>query len=406
MPNKQQQEARFQLFAEAERFRQDLIAGGSIDKLLTDLETVPSRINGTRTTDVEPGSIVQVQRQERTSPTPVDDGDRRLRSDDSDARLGPKTTGLAVEARIHMTHIPVALIPTFEPEDRPLVSVRVARTDTQQPRRLGIRCEVVGYSAPFEQTVELVDDETDKTLRILPTFFVEQGRFGPVRATIQVEVTELDLQFVELRQAFRVWLLPRTTTVLSQKDPSTGVWTDLYEYLACWVTPDAPAVMRLLRVAADHAPDNKIVGYQVDAPGVQAQMKAIFDAAKAQGLVYVNSVVAAGANDAFVQRIRTPTESIENQAANCIDGTVLFASLLEAASLQPGIVLIPGHAFVAWRTSKDGAWSFLETTLTGYKTFEDAVEDARRTYAFFERAGDAHIFDVAQLRSRGILPLS
>ena len=45
-----------------------------------------------------------------------------------------------------------------------------------------------------------------------------------------------------------------------------------------------------------------------------------------------------------------PRESLADKEANCINGTVLFASLLEGISMSPAIVLVPGHAFLAWET--------------------------------------------------------
>ena len=74
-----------------------------------------------------------------------------------------------------------------------------------------------------------------------------------------------------------------------------------------------------------------------------------------------------------MQRVRLPREALENKSANCLDGTILMASLLEAASLNPGIVLIPGHALLAWETNDhSNQWDYLETTMIGTQDFETA----------------------------------
>ena len=73
------------------------------------------------------------------------------------------------------------------------------------------------------------------------------------------------------------------------------------------------------------------------------------------------------------QRIRLPRESLRDRMANCIDGTVLVASLLEAMSLNPAIVLVPGHAFVSWETWPDsGEWRYLETTMISSHDYDAA----------------------------------
>jgi hypothetical protein len=74
------------------------------------------------------------------------------------------------------------------------------------------------------------------------------------------------------------------------------------------------------------------------------------------------------------QRVLHPQDALAHKTANCIDGTVLFASLLLRAGLQPVIVLVPGHAFLGWRTWSDAQeYEFLETTKLGAASFADAL---------------------------------
>jgi hypothetical protein len=45
---------------------------------------------------------------------------------------------------------------------------------------------------------------------------------------------------------------------------------------------------------------------------------------------------------------------------------VLFASLLEGISLNPALIILPGHALVAWETwDQSEEWDYLETTMIG-----------------------------------------
>ena len=77
------------------------------------------------------------------------------------------------------------------------------------------------------------------------------------------------------------------------------------------------------------------------------------------------------------QRVRLPSESLTGGQANCIDGTVLMASLLEGFSLNPAIVVIPGHAFLGWETWPNShVWRYLETTMIGTNNFQEACESA------------------------------
>ena len=328
--------------------------------------------------------------------------------------LGPATTGVDVQVLLRQSHIPTGIVHLLNAEERPLVTFSITYTGDEYVR-LRLESFVEGYSARVIDTVEMSSDDHIE-INQLPTFFPD--RIQPVtemtRATLHIRIDDLD-GATEQQSTFPIWLLPRTSAYLGVTDPSTGEWIDLTRMLAAWVTPNAPAVMKLVRSAADVHPEGRIVGYQVDAEGIEAQVKAIYDALKAEDIVYVNSVLSFGATEGECsQRVRLPRESIENRSANCIDGTVLMASILEAASLNPGIVLVPGHAFLAWETQDgNGQWDFLETTMIGSHDFE-AAHKAGRTLADRHRAqaerldkpGHFRLLSLPALRTRdGVTPM-
>ena len=90
--------------------------------------------------------------------------------------------------------------------------------------------------------------------------------------------------------------------------------------------------------------------------------------------------------------------------ANCIDGTVLFASALENIGIEPLIVLIPGHAFVGWKRWTDSnVCGFLETTMIPTHSFEEAYNEGNRKYNNIEDS-DTKIIDVKYCRDMGLNP--
>ena len=75
------------------------------------------------------------------------------------------------------------------------------------------------------------------------------------------------------------------------------------------------------------------------------------------------------------QHVRLIDESINNAQANCVDGSVLFASLLRKVGIEPYLVLIPGHCYVALQVDKQGKQiAALETTLIGASLEGDAKD--------------------------------
>jgi hypothetical protein len=200
------------------------------------------------------------------------------------------------------------------------------------------------------------------------------------------------------------------------KDPADGSWRDLTRYFGAFVTPNDPAVMAFLRAAATRHPEGKLVGYQVNHAGVEAQVKAVYDALRQDaGITYVNSVIAFSPEDdtTALQRVRRPAESLAHKEANCIDGVVLMAALLEAATMNAAIVVIKGHAFLAWQPQASAdAWDYVETTMLGSADFEPARDRARQMAAALEAAAtaanDPSIFrrwPVRELRAQGIVPI-
>jgi hypothetical protein len=208
-------------------------------------------------------------------------------------------------------------------------------------------------------------------------------------------------------------LLARSTACLEVEDPTTGESVDMTRMLGAFITPNAPEVMRVLRQAADYNPASMMMGYQVDEDGVGEQVGAVFRALKAEKIAYVHSVIANGGRPQdFTQRIRLPREALHQRSANCIDGTVLMASVLEAASLTPAIVLIPGHAFLAWRTKENGGWDYLETTMIGGSTFAEARARGRKLAMLYQEEAEAlgdpsrfRILALDELRASGMVPM-
>lgn len=75
------------------------------------------------------------------------------------------------------------------------------------------------------------------------------------------------------------------------------------------------------------------------------------------------------------QSINFPYETIRDKSANCVELSVLMASLLMEVGIEPVIVIVPNHAFIGWRVWDDeDLYDFVETTMLGapQKKFDDA----------------------------------
>ena len=82
--------------------------------------------------------------------------------------------------------------------------------------------------------------------------------------------------------------------------------------------------------------------------------------------------------------------------------------------MNPAIVVVPGHTFVGWETWEDtNEWRYVETTMIGSHSFEDARTSAEATAARYsalaQTTGDPMQFrrwSIPDLRTRmGITPM-
>jgi hypothetical protein len=318
-----------------------------------------------------------------------------------------------------MEPLPTGIYHLLDPVTDPLFTVTVTN-DSRDPRRIRVTGFLEGLSARAVHTQE-IPRKGKASFPLSPTLLPERARrVTEVQwATLHVRVDILGGQVdgrpptptvCESHDTFPVACLARTSSFNSVRRPETGELVDLSHYYGAWVTPHVEPVQVRVRRAAELWAGGTVGGYQEGPEAVANQVGALYQALREAEVTYVNSVIDYGAAAGQVtQRTRLPRESLATKSANCIDGAVLFASLLEAASLNAALVLVPGHAFVGWQTwNEDGAgWRFLETTLIGRADFAAACKSGQRQYEEFENyhPDRRKVHRLPDLRKRNIWPM-
>jgi hypothetical protein len=322
--------------------------------------------------------------------------------------LGKKTTQLRADVKLQIEPLPTGAYHLMDPETDPLLLVEIENY-SREIRRVCVKAHLEGLSATAVRTIEIEPRKTE-TIRLQPTLFPERTNAitEVQRATLNVMVEDLDGK-IETHNTYPITCLARTSSFNGVRRPDTGEILDLSHYYGAWVTPHVDTVQKLIRRAVEFVPERQMLGYQGDPEGVNIQVNALYQALREAKIVYVNSVIDYGAPAGMTtQRTRLPRESITQQSANCIDGTVLLASLMEGVSLNPSIVLVPGHAFVGWETwHGSNEWQFLETTLIGTAEFEVAQQSGQRQFEQFNKYNQKKLkrHSLKDLRSRGIWPM-
>lgn len=137
---------------------------------------------------------------------------------------------------------------------------------------------------------------------------------------------------------------------------------------AAYVNEQHPFVEKILREALDGDVVDSFTGYQSGNPQeVYRQAYALWDALSRRDIRYADITVMAAENRVVSsQHVRLIDESINNSQANCVDGSVLLASLLRKIGIEPMLVFVPGHCYLGFYLDNEGKKiAFLETTLLG-----------------------------------------
>jgi len=191
---------------------------------------------------------------------------------------------------------------------------------------------------------------------------------------------------------------------------ASNQWQDTSVCFAAFVNEDHPWIGSLLQEAINTGSVRAFTGYQTSPNGVLQQVQAVWDTLAGRGLSYVNLATDSGASSLVsTQYVRFLDQSVHDHGANCVDATVLFASVLRRIGLRPVLIFRPGHCFAGFYDAPAGGNLIaFETTMLGHASFAAAaVEGNRELQTTLPYAGTDQysIVDVAVCRQEGISPI-
>lgn len=211
---------------------------------------------------------------------------------------------------------------------------------------------------------------------------------------------------------------------------------------AAYVNEQHPFVDKLLREALDIGTVKKFTGYQSQQPEeVILQAYALWELLVARDIRYSSITTTAAVSDNVLsQHVRLIEDSINNSQANCVDGSVLWVSLLRKIGINAFLVVTSDHCYAGFFADREQKLCFaIETTLLGEEVDPDALEvdelfdaavtdDVREPHSFAsfvaavqmatarlnaglaqDKSGqesDFLIIDIAEMRKQGILPIA
>ena len=150
-------------------------------------------------------------------------------------------------------------------------------------------------------------------------------------------------------------------------------------FYAAYVNEENPLIDKVLREALNTRIVRRFLGYQSTPEMVDKQVYALWYVLQKRNFKYSSvSYSSLSSNVVYAQRVRTFEDALNSSQINCVDGSVLFASLLRAINITPVLVQMPGHMFVGYYTdSAKKNLTFLETTMIGDVDLDDYFPDEK-----------------------------
>ncbi len=302
-----------------------------------------------------------------------------------------------------------------------------------------ITCE--GYMQPSKEQVTVNAVGEDGSVRVMPKILwnfdamykVHQQR--PINVIFSASIDDKPLR--QVTETYTLRSINDCPLVLKNENGKGGI--SLSFLFAAYVNQEHPQVQDILQEALKCKTVEQFDGYQSEKPEeVVNQVFAVWNALQRRGIKYSDVTATPPGDRVISQSVRFMHESINSQQANCVDGSVLMASVLEKIGIQSYLVIIPGHCFLAFNLTKDSAAlpMGLETTMLGrneitevknldllppqeknkendasVKTFAQAVHIGNKRLQSYAREllgnGDARfrLISIEGERSRGIKPI-
>lgn len=254
-----------------------------------------------------------------------------------------------------------------------VLGVEITAPEPGVPVVVTIECNEFMEPSQFSGTL----DDSGATYRITPKIKYRYDRLArcdqavPTNITFRVRVGD----GVEEEQTL-------TCTVRSINDCPIAIRAgdsiiDTSFAFAAYVNEQHPFVDKLLREALDRGVVTSFQGYQTKDPDdVIRQAYALWDLLVARDIRYSSiTTTAVDSSNVLCQHVRLIEDSINNSQANCVDGSVLWVSMLRKIGIDGFLVLTSDHCYAGFYLDPEGKHSLaIETTLVGVQVDSNNVE--------------------------------
>ena len=285
-----------------------------------------------------------------------------------------------------------------DPEGSLYVMVKAPKADT--PIKVTIECSDVMDPSTFKGVLKT----EGATYGVAPKIRWKYKDLARVRQPMPVNVVfRVQLGTDEAEEDVQVCTLHTINECpflhLSEPDENGQMTVHNMSFLfAAYVNEDHPWVDQILKQAIESRTIENFTGYQTGSvDDVLKQVFAVWNVLQQRGITYSDiSRVSSREGRVPSQHVRFLEESFDMKQANCVDGSVLVASVLRKIGIDTFLMLTPNHCYIGFFT--DAARQNmvgLETTMMG----QARKEEFERTKKLRSLLGDETTFDQASVAS-------
>ncbi len=198
-------------------------------------------------------------------------------------------------------------------------------------------------------------------------------------------------------------------------------WADVHnndDLLACFVTPNDPIVQYYTQNIQEKILKGESASVSKDPKEAVRFLMGIYNATLLSHMVYSGTkMMPESLQDVskFSQENRLPREVITGNTGLCLELSLLYASVLSNAGIDPIIFLVPGHAYPGFKMR--GQYFAIEATgiggegLGNIASAEDAFNTGQKQLGeFFKNAQQADprytMVDIHEVNQRGGVPMA
>jgi hypothetical protein len=277
------------------------------------------------------------------------------------------------------------------------------------------RFHIDGYSAwtTWKRTGKVFPGQTvvDAFYPIIDAKVAQLKGSTPAEVELEYEYTRPNGEKVTESESRNIKILGMNEALWSSLEVNAdSTWYDIFRngpmVLASFTSANDPVILDVLGMVSKATGGT---GNSLSDEGALKFMGTLYNLFR-QNIAYETTPGGYQPDGLSHQYLKYGRDVLRSRSGTCVNLSILYASVCEAAGLQAFIVMGPGHAFAAAKLPQSGLPVFVETTGCGggtkksSMTFVQARESAFRTYQQWTADGVIQETDIQASRQNGISP--